>query len=137
MLDSVDGLKYQKNITPISQTSHGDELMTVKFRYKAPDEDKSKLLEHPVLDQHLAIAKTSENFRFAASVSEFGMLLRNSEFKSNASFSDVLNLARKARGTDEDGYRSEFIRLVQNAISLSKNDNSTIEEDMEDQDGSK
>jgi len=119
-LKGVDSLKYQKNIEPLSRSSYTDEIMTVKFRYKAPDGDVSKLIEHPVLDKQVGIAKTSDNFRFAASVAEFGMLLRNSEFKSAASFDNVLTLARKAKGTDEEGYRSEFVRLVESAQMLAK-----------------
>jgi Ca-activated chloride channel family protein len=119
-LEKVDPLKYQSNVVPLSKSSHSDEMMTVKFRYKAPDGDVSKLIEHPVLDEQIPVAKTSDNFRFAASVAEFGMLLRNSEFKSNASFSNVLALAKKAKGNDEEGYRSEFIRLVQSAEPLAK-----------------
>lgn len=119
-LKSVDTLKYQKNVVPLSKTAHNDEIMTVKFRYKAPDGDVSKLIEHPVIDNQLSIAKTSDNFRFATSVAQFGMLLRNSEFKSNASYDNVLSLARKAKGSDEEGYRSEFIRLVESAQMLAK-----------------
>lgn len=120
-LEKVDSLKYQRNIVPLSTSSHSNEIMTVKFRYKAPDGDVSKLIEHPVIDKQVGIAGTSDNFRFAAAVSEFGMLLRNSEFKSEASFDDVLKWARKAKGNDEEGYRSEFIRLVESAQSLVKN----------------
>jgi Ca-activated chloride channel family protein len=119
-LQKVDTLKYQTNIEPLSKSSHSDEIMTVKFRYKKPDEDVSKLIEHPVVDKQISIAKTSDNFRFAAAVSEFGMLLRNSAFKSNSSFSEVLSLARKARANDDEGYRSEFVRLVESAQSLAK-----------------
>lgn len=119
-LKSVDSLKYQKNVVPLSKSSQTDEILTVKFRYKAPDGDVSKLIEHPVKDKQISIAKTSDNFRFAASVAQFGMLLRNSEFKSGASYSDVLNLARKAKGNDEEGYRSEFIRLAESAQLLAK-----------------
>lgn len=119
-LKKVDTLKYQSNITPLSKTSHSNEMMTVKFRYKAPDGDVSKLIEHPVLDDQTAIAKTSDNFRFAASVAQFGMLLRNSEFRSDANYADVLVLARNAKGSDEEGYRSEFIRLVESAKLLAK-----------------
>src|SRR5262249_10994505 len=89
-LEKVDSLKYQSNYVPLSKSSHTDEIMTVKFRYKAPDEDVSKLIEHPVIDQEISIAKTTDNFRFASAVAEFGMLLRNSEFKSASSFVDVL-----------------------------------------------
>jgi Ca-activated chloride channel family protein len=119
-LQNVDSLKYQSNITPLSRTSHSDEIMTVKFRYKAPDGDVSKLIEHPVKDKQIAIASTSQNFRFAASVAQFGMLLRNSEFRSAASYESVISLARKAKGSDEEGYRSEFIKLVESAQLLAK-----------------
>ncbi len=119
-LKKVDSLKYQSNITPFSKSSHNNEMMTVKFRYKAPDGDVSKLIEHPVMDKQINMAKTSDNFRFAASVAQFGMLLRNSEFKSGANYADVLTLARKAKGNDDEGYRSEFIRLVESAKLLAK-----------------
>ncbi|MEI9910819.1 MAG: YfbK domain-containing protein [Bacteroidota bacterium] len=119
-LDKVDPLKYQKNVTPLSKSSHNDEIMTVKFRYKAPDGDVSQLIEQTVLDKQMPVARMSDNFRFAAAVAEFGMLLRNSEFKSNASFENVAAMAKKAKGNDEEGYRAEFIRLVENVSALAK-----------------
>ncbi len=119
-LQKVDSLKYQKNTTPLISSSQTDEILTVKFRYKAPDGDVSKLIEHPVLDKQVALAKTSDNFRFAAAVAQFGLLLRQSEYKSTASYDNVLNLARKAKGYDEEGYRSEFVRLVESARLLAK-----------------
>ena len=119
-LKGVDSLKYQKNIVPLSKSSYTDEMMTVKFRYKTPDGEVSKLIEHPVLDKQITIVKTSDNFRFASSVAEFGMLLRNSAFKSSSSFDNVLIMARKAKGNDEEGYRSEFVRLVESAQMLAK-----------------
>lgn len=119
-LKNVDPLKYRNNDKPLSKTSHTDEIMTVKFRYKAPDGDISKLIEHPLKDDQLSISKTSDNFRFAASVAEFGMLLRNSEFKANASYDNIIKVAKKAKGNDEEGYRSEFIRLVESAQLLAK-----------------
>lgn len=119
-LQKVDPLKYQKDVQPLSKSTQNDEIMTVKFRYKAPDGDVSKLIEHPVKDNQVAIAKTSDNFRFAAAVAQFGLVLRNSEFKSASSFDNVVSLARKAKGTDEEGYRAEFIRLVETAQMLAK-----------------
>lgn len=119
-LQKVDPLKYQKDVQPLSKSTHNDEIMTVKFRYKAPDGDVSKLIEHPVKDNQVAISKTSDNFRFAAAVAQFGLVLRNSEFKSASSFDNVVSLARKAKGTDEEGYRAEFIRLVETAQMLAK-----------------
>ena len=120
-LGKVDALKYQPAKT-MTTTTGGDELMTIKLRYKKPDGDVSKLIVHPVTDAHLALDNTSENFRFSAAVASFGMLLRNSAFKQNASFQQVIGLAKGAKGTDANGYRQEFINLVQAAGSLiSKN----------------
>jgi Ca-activated chloride channel homolog len=117
-ITKVDDLKYQpvKNSVPVS--GGGDELMTIKLRYKKPDGDVSRLIVHPVTDAHIALANTSDNFRFSAAVASFGMLLRNSEYKQNASFPQVISLAKSARGTDANGYRQEFINLVQAAGSL-------------------
>jgi Ca-activated chloride channel homolog len=114
----VDDLKYQPVKTTVPVTIGGDELMTIKLRYKKPDGDVSKLIVHPVTDSHIALANTSDNFRFSAAVACFGMLLRNSEFKQNASFPQTISLAKSARGTDANGYRQEFISLVQAAGSL-------------------
>lgn len=117
-LRKVDNLKYQINKSGLSRQSGGEEMATVKFRYKAPDGNESKLIEHAIIDQQIPVTKTSDNFRFASSVAEFGMLLRNSAFKSNASFNHVISMAKKAKGQDEEGYRSEFIRLAESARLL-------------------
>lgn len=130
---SVDPLKYQQPKEEPKAKEVTDEILTVKFRYKAPDGDVSKLIEHPVIDQSIPIAKASENFRFAAAVAQFGMLLRNSEFKAAASFDNVLILARKAKNHDEEGYRAEFVRLVESARLLSKGKKPVpVEEEEED-----
>ena len=76
-----------------------------------------------MFDTQLSITATSNNFRFAASVAEFGMLLRNSEYKSNSSFNNVVTLAKNSTGSDEEGYRTEFIKLVTNAQSIAKRKN--------------
>lgn len=116
----VDKLKYQQQPATVTSTSASNEILTVKFRYKQPDGDKSRLLEHPVIDRATTLYKTSENFRFAAAVAEFGMLLRNSAYKQSASFINILSLAQNATGKDEEGYRSEFVKLVKNAEVLAK-----------------
>jgi Ca-activated chloride channel family protein len=127
-LTKVDDLKYQKKKASATN-SNNDEILTVKFRYKAPDGDVSKLIEHPVMDKQIPIARTSDNFRFATAVAEFGMLLRNSSFKSKASFVNVIDIARRAKGNDEEGYRAEFIRLAENASLLAKGNNSNVDEE--------
>jgi len=131
--ESVDKLKYQQQNKPVPAAAT-DEIMTVKFRYKKPDGETSKLIEHPVLNNPFAVANTSSNFRFAAAVAEFGMLLRNSEFKQSASYNNAWQLAKNALGNDEEGYRSEFLKLLKNAQSLAKNAKKTIPEEDDDDD---
>ena len=75
--------------------------MTIKLRYKDPSGEVSKLINHPVIDSHLKLANTSDNFRFSASVAEFGLLLRDSEYKQQSSFSQVVSLAKGAKGKDD------------------------------------
>ena len=116
-MEGTDSLKYQQN-QRAAVASGGNEIMTIKFRYKKPDEDISKLIVHPVIDQHLSLSQTSSNFRFVAAVAQFGMLLRNSEFKQQSSYRNALALAQNALGKDEEGYRAEFLSLLKNAGQL-------------------
>ena len=94
--------------------------MTVKLRYKQPDGNTSKLMEVPVMDEKKPIQSTSANYRFAAAVAEFGLLLRNSSFKQQATYKNVVSLSENAIGTDTEGYRKEFVQLVQKATTLAK-----------------
>jgi Ca-activated chloride channel family protein len=113
----VDPLKYQRPTeTVASQPTQSNDLMNIKIRYKAPDGDTSKLLEFPVRD---AAARTTPNLGFASAVAGFGMLLRRSEFKGLATWEQAASLARQHRGEDDDGYRAEFIRLIELAAALS------------------
>jgi len=108
----VDSLKYQTTgIKPDALDS--PEMLTLKIRYKYPDVETSNLLSIPVLDKAMSLAETSDNFRFSAAVASFGMLLRDSEFMGNSTSNSVFDLAKAARGLDKQGYRSEFVRLVE------------------------
>ncbi len=113
---SVDALKYQSNDRKVNDNS--DELMTIKLRYKKPDGDISKLITHEVIDNNSERSETSDNFRFSAAVAEFGLLLRNSEYKQKANYEQVISLAKSAQGADKNGYRAEFIGLVRSATLL-------------------
>lgn len=114
---SVDPLKYQKNEADEIAYDSG-ELMTLKLRYKKPDGAKSKLITTNVLDKNKDWENTSDNFRWSAAVVEFGMLLRESKFSQDTDISSILELAKGARGEDQEGYRSEFIRLVESSRFL-------------------
>ena len=127
-IEKVDPLKYrfEKSNT---ENNNSPELMTVKFRYKDPHGEKSKLIEHPVVDGHIALNNTSGNFRFAAAVAQFGMLLTQSEFAQQSSYNNVLALANSAIGNDQEGYRKGFLQLVKKAGSLAKREKSSDGED--------
>ncbi|MCH8021348.1 VWA domain-containing protein [candidate division KSB1 bacterium] len=118
-IKSVDELKYQKG--EVTNQASSDELMTVKLRYKRPKEDTSRLLSMVIKDKATDLANSSDNFKFSAAVAEFGMLLRDSEFKSEASYDNVLKLANEAKGDDSEGYRAEFVQLVKKASLLALN----------------
>jgi Ca-activated chloride channel family protein len=110
----VDPLKYQSTkVSP--EAAKSPELMTVKLRYKLPAENESKLIVKAVMDSREEIGTASQDFRFAAAVAEFGLLLRDSEFKGKASYKNLLELAQGARGQDKEGYRAEFIKLAEAA----------------------
>jgi len=95
-----------------------DQLVQVRLRYKEPTGTTSRLLTHPAIDRGTALRDASANYRFSAAVAEFGMLLRSSKHAGAGSYSQVLDLARGARGADLEGYRGEFIELVTKAKGL-------------------
>jgi Ca-activated chloride channel family protein len=115
----VDELKYAQVPEEPRGTGEG-ELMTVKLRYKEPDGDVSKPLNVGVQDARTSYGNASADFKFAAAVAEFGMLLRGSRYKGQASYDSVAQLARLSVGADLQGHRTEFVKLVESARSLSE-----------------
>ena len=109
----VDDLKYQKTKPAPAVTNNSKELLTVKLRYKAPDGNTSKKIEQPLIDDKKE--KVSSDFRFASAVAMFGQLLRDSDFKGDATYDKVISLAKTSLDNDEKGYRREFIRLAETA----------------------
>jgi len=118
-LPSVDSLKYQKPLIP-GAASNSSELMTVKLRYKPPADTVSKLISEPVMDRKTAFDAASENLRWASAVTEFTMILRDSKYKGALTYDDVLKSAKAAKGKDDNGYRAEFVRIVEMAQLLKK-----------------
>jgi Ca-activated chloride channel family protein len=116
----VDALKYSDAPAPpaaVAKGKYDGELATVKLRYKAPDGDVSELTSAVIADRPQPLAA---NLGFASAVAESGMLLRRSPQAGNASFANAIARARKFRGDDPDGYRAEFIRLMEVASTLAR-----------------
>jgi Ca-activated chloride channel family protein len=118
---SVDPLKYQKPVNT-SAYSRSDEMLTIKFRYKQPDSMPSKLSRYVVKDTPVELDKSSVDFKFVAALAEFGMLLRDLEYKQKATYDQAIGLAREGKGEDHDGYRAEFIKLAESAKLMVKSD---------------
>jgi Ca-activated chloride channel homolog len=114
----VDPLKY--SVPPENTRSNSNETLTVKLRYKRPDGDKSELIERAVVDDGKQFANASADFKFAAAVAEFGILLRDSEFKGNGTLGAVLEWAQEGKGADRNGYRAGFLELVRKAEAIKK-----------------
>jgi len=111
----IDDLRYQDDGARIA-AGESPELLFIKLRYKDPDERRSRLLTHPVLDTE---QDPSVDFTFAASVAAFGMVLRDSKYGGSTDLETVLRWARRSVGSDLEGYRKEFVRMVEAARQLS------------------
>lgn len=110
-------LKYSSNA---ASKGFGDELATVKFRYKKPDGDKSTEMIHVVKNIAPENSSAGPDFKFAASVAWFGLVLRDSKLIKNKDLNLIVNLAKEGKNRDEEGYRSEFIQLVERYKSNKK-----------------
>ena len=117
----VDPLRYQAAIQT-TQLAESGELLTLKLRYKQPDGQTSQLLEFPVRDSGKVYSQASQDFKFAAAVASFGMILRESPYRGNATLSGVLELAEEGKGSDPHGYRGQFLELVNKARALAGSD---------------
>ncbi len=114
-VSDVDPLEYQ-----FLKTNNSSNIMTVKLRYKQPTGTISKLIVKRYKENDITKSKMTSNFKLAASVAEFGLILRDSEFKNEASFAQTLALAKESKGEDKYGYRNEYIRMVETAELLKK-----------------
>jgi len=119
MVGTVDPLKYQQHANQVAGRRNA-ELATVKFRYKEPGGEKSKLQQKVVGTAVTELNTVSEDFRFVTAVAELGLLLRDSDFKQKANFDQLIVRAKASKGKDEEGYRAEFIRMAENARDLSR-----------------
>ncbi len=114
---AVDPLRYQAQADTTAADS--GELALVKLRYKAPKEDVSRLITRTVaVSSRRAFAEAPEDIRFAAAVVGFGMLLKRSPYAGKFDWKAVTAAAKGAKGVDDEGYRAEFLRLVEKAELL-------------------
>ncbi|NCP63110.1 MAG: VWA domain-containing protein [Paraglaciecola sp.] len=124
---NIDPLRYQLPASTATdqdknEAVFADELAWVKLRYKDPQGDTSKLISQVVKHQHITtFAQQGQDFRFASAVLGFAQQLRQSNYASGMDYQQIESIARESQGEDHNGYRAEFLRLVQNAKSLRAN----------------
>ena len=104
-------LKY--STTKENSHNFGDELATIKLRFKKPDEENSVEMQQVIKNSPSNFAKTSEDFKFASAVSWFGLVLRDSKYIKDKNLNEIVKLAKQGISKDVDGFRAEFIRLVE------------------------
>ncbi|MBI5368940.1 MAG: VWA domain-containing protein [Planctomycetes bacterium] len=120
---SVDPLKYAPQpaaaAAPAPAPGAGSgETCTVKLRYKQPDGDTSALMTFPLSDADNAFDRATGDFRFAAAVAGYGMLLRHSEHAAGLTWDAITEIAGSSLGADRTGYRKEFLELARKAKAL-------------------
>lgn len=113
---SIPELKYTKTATVAN--NYNDELATVKFRYKKPDGDTSIEMIQVIANKSETLASASDDFKFSAAVAWFGLKLRDSKLIGNKNTDDIKKLAKQGLSNDTDGYKAEFIRLVESEVKI-------------------
>jgi len=116
--------RYQPDasIDETNMASFNNELAHLRIRYKLPGESVSKLIQSPIMDSGIN-ARGSDSFNFAAAVAAFGQKLRGGTYLEDFGYDDIEELARRSRGSDVHGYRSEFMQLVNLAHTLDQTAN--------------
>jgi Ca-activated chloride channel homolog len=118
----IDPLKYQEQTLELKRpTLFTNEVATLKLRYKEPDADQSNLMTTTVKTSDRKNHMESDNLKWSASMAQFGMLLRNSEYKGTTTYEAAISLAQSAVGKDAEGYRRECVQLMKNAQAMSDN----------------
>lgn len=128
-LHTVDDLKYQKPVKAKPGTFNANEVMTVKFRYKKPDGDKSLLLEKIIYGQAVNFNNADNNMVLAAAVAQLGMNLKNSEFKGDGNYRWILKTLKQRNGLLNDAYKKELFGLVEAASKINNKEDIVFYED--------
>ena len=91
-----------------------------KIRYKEPEGTESKKIDFMISPKITTLKKANRSTQFAVSVAQFGLLLKDSQYKHNSTYNNVIEIATSNLGKDTEGLRSEFIKLVKTAEALDR-----------------
>ncbi len=127
-LPGVDPLKYSKPRETGAEGEASEELLTVKLRYKLPDEDESTLMTFPFTDSGQGFAEADADFRFAAAAAGFAMLLSNDPFQGDLTYEQLIGITQKSLSERSDEYRREFLSLLDKAKSATEEERKARED---------
>ncbi len=113
LFEEPTNLKYTIVDEPAVK-NYNPELATIKFRYKKPDGDKSIEMSTIIATTSIPLESASDDFKFSAAVAWMGLKLRDSKLVINKSPEGILALANEGLTNDSEGYRAEFVRLIEN-----------------------
>jgi len=116
-LPAVEASKYRE-LAASDRRAGSNEMLTVRVRYKLPDANESTRFDVPLIDRRASFDSASADYRFAAAVAEFGMILRDSPYQGIASLDHAITAADHSKGSDKNGYREEFVRLARKARAM-------------------
>jgi len=115
----VDELKYQTK-PETTEAADTNELMTLKLRYKQPEEDVSTLMTYPVVDAGQQFNQATGDFQFASAVAMFGLKLRGSNFHKETNFAEIEELVASNVDGPGSSYREEFLDMIRQVERLQK-----------------
>jgi len=117
-LKNIDTAGRTQNSTVAGEAA--EPLLTTKLQLRTPGNNAVQSVERVITDTGSSFAEARGDLKFAAAVAEFGMILRDSEYKGSATIQQVLEWAEEGKGADINGYRADFIELVRKAQTLKR-----------------
>jgi Ca-activated chloride channel family protein len=103
------------------------DLLSLEVGYRSPTNGRPqdpaqssppRSLQVGVPDVRRSSDAATADYKFAAAVVGYGLMLRDSPFKGDLTWEKVQILAEEGQGPDREGYRAEFLQLVRQARAL-------------------
>ncbi len=108
----VDPSPYQRAVPLVAG---GEDLLQIRLRWKAPDQDQSRLAEQPLA---ATVTPMDRDFQTAAALAALSMQVRQSPWKGTSTWDLVESLAKAGAG--DDAQRRELVSLIAAARGLSR-----------------
>jgi Ca-activated chloride channel family protein len=124
---STDSARPGSGTESAAPAGSSTELLNLEVGYRSSangqaqgsaENKPSRSLQMGVADVHRSSDAATADYKFAAAVVGYGLMLRDSPFKGDLTWEKVQALAEEGQGPDREGYRAEFLQLVRKARGL-------------------